>query len=58
LLCRRLYGRNLAPKSKHLEDRIQEIESGKYNTEIDKLKKSDKNELKRLYQSRDIEAAY
>jgi len=58
LLCRRLYGRYLAPRSKHLDDRIKEIEAGKYNAEIDKLKKADKNELQRLYQSRDIEAAY
>jgi heterodisulfide reductase subunit C len=57
ILCRRLYGHNLAPVSKHLADRIVEIESGKYDSEITKLKKTDHKELSRLYAERDIESA-
>ena len=58
LLCRRLYGRYLAPASKHLEARITEIEAGKFDAELDELKKADENELRRRYAERDIEPAY
>jgi len=58
ILCRRLYGRYLAPVSKHLEQRIADIESGKCDSDVDKLKKADEKELRRLYTERDIEPAY
>ena len=58
ILCRRLYGRYLAPASEHLEERIAEIEAGKYDTEIEELKSMEENELRRLYAERDIEPAY
>lgn len=57
LLCRRLYGRYLAPHSKHLEDRIAEIEEDKFDAELEKLKKMDESELRRRYAERDIEPA-
>jgi len=57
LLCRRLYGRYLAPASKHLEDRIAEIESGKYDTEIEALMKTKETELQSMYAGRDMEPA-
>lgn len=57
LLCRRLYGRYLAPRSKHLEDRIAEIEAGKFDAEMERLKKMSKDELRRLYDQREIEPA-
>jgi len=55
LLCRRLYGHYLAPRSKHLEDRIAEIEVGKFDAEIEEFKNMDKKELKRRYDEREIE---
>jgi len=58
LLCRRLYGRYLAPTSKHLEDRIAEIEAGKFDAELEELKNMDEDELRRRYAERDIEPAY
>jgi len=58
LLCRRLYGRYLAPASRHLEDRITEIEAGQFDAEIEKLKSMEEDELRRLYAERDIEPAY
>jgi len=58
LLCRRLYGSYLAPTSKHLEERITDIEAGKFDAELEKLKKMSEDELRRLYQERDIEPAY
>ena len=58
LLCRRLYGRYLAPTSRHLDERIAEIEAGKFDAEIEELKKMDEKELRRRYAERDIEPAY
>ena len=58
LLCRRLYGRYLAPVSKHLDERIAYIEAGKCDGDIDRLKKADEKELRRLYAERDIEPAF
>jgi len=58
ILCRRLYGRYLAPPSKHLEDRIAEIEAGKFDAELEELKRMEESELRRLYAERDIEPAY
>jgi heterodisulfide reductase subunit C len=58
ILCRRLYGRYLAPVSKHLEQRIADIETGKCDSDVEKLKKADEKELRRLYTERDIEPAY
>jgi ferredoxin len=58
ILCRRLYGRYLAPVSKHLEQRIADIESGKCDSDVEKLKKADEKELRRLYAEREIEPAY
>jgi heterodisulfide reductase subunit C len=57
LLCRRLYGRYLAPTSKHMEDRIAEIEAGKFDAEMEKLQKMGEGDLRRLYDQREIEPA-
>jgi len=58
LLCRRLYGRYLAPVSKHLEERIADIDAGKHDGDVERLMKSDERELRRLYAERDIEPAF
>ena len=57
LLCRRLYGRYLAPVSKHLDDRIVEIESGKFDADIEALMKAQETELRSMYAGRDMEPA-
>ncbi|MEM0380126.1 MAG: 4Fe-4S dicluster domain-containing protein [Desulfurococcaceae archaeon] len=54
-LLRRLAGRYLLPRAKHLEIRVNEIESGKYFAEIEDLMKKPIDELKKLYSERDIE---
>ncbi len=36
ILCRRLYGRYLAPVSQHLEGRIADIEAGKCDADVEK----------------------
>jgi len=51
-LARRLYGKYIQPKAKHLQERIKEIESGKYDEEMEKLMKMSVEELKKLYENR------
>ena len=58
MLCRRLYGHYLAQKSGHVDERIAEIEAGKFNADLEGLKKMEERELRRLYAERDIEPAY
>jgi hypothetical protein len=53
---RRLYGRYLSPVSGH-EKRIAEIESGKFDAEIEGLKKADKKVLRDKYAAREMEPA-
>jgi len=55
LLCRRIYGRNLAPRSEHLKKRIEEVRAGKFQAELAALKKASPDELKKKYAARDIE---
>jgi heterodisulfide reductase subunit C len=58
ILCRRLYGRYLAPTSEHLEERIAEIATGKYDVALEELKGMEEEKLRHLYEERDIEPAY
>jgi len=55
LLYRRLYGRYLVPRSKHLEERIKEIEAGKFDADYEKMRELPIEELRRLYEERWIE---
>lgn len=54
-LVRRLYGKYILPKAKHLEERLKEIESGKYEEELNKLMVAPIEKLKKLYSERKIE---
>lgn len=56
LLCRRLYGRWLAPASKHLKDRIEEITKGEFDRELEELKKMSEDKLRQRYKERTIES--
>jgi succinate dehydrogenase/fumarate reductase-like Fe-S protein len=56
ILARRLYGRYLAPRSEHLQQRVDEIETGHYNNELVELKSLDVEALKTRYKARQIEA--
>ena len=56
LLARRLYGKYLAPKAKHVADRVAEIEQGKHDSELEELRQMDKPSLEKRYAQRDIEA--
>lgn len=54
-LARRIYGKYILKKAEHLEKRVKEIEDGKFNEELEKLKKMSIEELKEAYRNRDIE---
>jgi succinate dehydrogenase/fumarate reductase-like Fe-S protein len=55
LLCRRIYGKKLAPRSEHLHKRREEVRVGRFNKEIAALKSAGRDELKKRYNDRDIE---
>ena len=55
ILCRRLYGRHLLPRSRHLRDRVKKIEKGKYGKELREITRAPVAELKKMYARRDIE---
>ena len=55
ILARRLYGRYLAPRSEHLEERLEEIEAGAFDERLEALKQLDRDELVERYEARDIE---
>ncbi len=57
LLARRLYGRYLTPPSEHLDTRIKEITSGRYDAEIEAMKKAGEKDLRHKYAERDMEPA-
>lgn len=55
ILARRLYGRYLAPRSQHLEERVEEIAAGAFDEELAELKQLSRDELVRQYENREIE---
>lgn len=55
ILARRLCGRHIAPPARHLAQRVEDIEAGKFNDELEKLMRMSKEELQELYDARDIE---
>ena len=54
-LSRRLYGKYMAPETAHLLERVKEIEDGKYVELIETLMNKPIEELKELYNNREIE---
>ena len=55
LLARRLNGRYLAPHSVHVDERVQEIKEGKFEKDLEDLMAKSNDQLKDLYEHRDIE---
>ncbi len=55
VLARRLTGKYLAPKSEHLESRVKEINDGTFKELIEDLMQKPIEELKELYNTREIE---
>ena len=55
LLARRLTGKYLAPAAGHLTERVQEIENGSFAELMEALMQKPLDELRELYNNRDIE---
>ena len=55
LLARRLTGKYIAPESKHLTKRVEEIHEGKYDDLIEQIMQKPITEMQELYNSREIE---
>lgn len=55
LLARRLYGAHIATPSPHLAQRVDEIRAGKWDAPVEELKSLPINELKKRYNTREIE---
>ncbi|MFA6844520.1 MAG: 4Fe-4S dicluster domain-containing protein [Sphaerochaetaceae bacterium] len=55
LLARRLNGKYLAPESQHVKDRVQEIKNGSFEELMQKMMGKSIDEMKNLYDHRDIE---
>lgn len=55
ILARRLYAAHLAPKSKHLQERLQQIRSGFFDEDLDHLTHLSTAELAKMYNAREIE---
>ena len=55
MLARRINGKYLAPKTEHLENRVQEIKDGTFEELIEALMQKPVSEMKELYNNREIE---
>jgi len=55
ILARRLYAAHMAPKSKHLQERLQQIRSGFFDEDLDHLTHLSTAELAKMYNAREIE---
>ena len=55
LLARRLTGKYIAPESKHLTKRVEEIHEGKFDDMIEQIMQKPITEMQELYNSREIE---
>ena len=55
ILARRLYGRYLAPRSDHLQARLDEIDTGAFDDRLEELKGLSREELVERYEAREIE---
>lgn len=54
-LARRIFAKFIQPRFEHLVSRVEEIESGKYDTMLDELTKMDHETLKKKYVERERE---
>jgi ferredoxin len=55
ILGRRLYAKYMMPQAAHLAARVEEVEQGKFDKELDDLMKMSREDLAELYNSREIE---
>ena len=56
-LARRIYGSKIVPRAEHLNEVVMAISEGKYDQCLNTLMKMDEEELRKLYQEREMEPA-
>ncbi|MDY7019319.1 MAG: 4Fe-4S dicluster domain-containing protein [Chloroflexota bacterium] len=54
-LARRIYGATIVPRAEHLAEIVRAIDEGRYDDLLENLKSVNEQELKKLYQEREIE---
>ena len=54
-LARRIYGAKIAPRAEHLAEMVKAIDEGRYDKAVEKLNSMNEEELKKLYQEREME---
>jgi len=54
-LARRIYGARIVPRAEHLTEIVKAVNEGKYDRMLDQLKRTKEDELKKLYQEREVE---
>ena len=55
ILCRRLYGKYIAPPAQHLAERVRELQEGVFDGELAEMKSKSKEQLQKMYSEREIE---
>jgi ferredoxin len=55
ILTRRLYGRHIALRARHLEESVENVQKRKYNQSLKALKAMDLESLQKAYNEREIE---
>ena len=55
LLARRLNGKYIEPEAKHLTERVEEINKGAFDDMIEQIMQKPIEEMKELYNTREIE---
>ena len=56
-LARRIYGGKLAPKAEHLNEAVEAVREGKYDECLDALMGAGEDEVRKLYEEREMEPA-
>jgi succinate dehydrogenase/fumarate reductase-like Fe-S protein len=54
-LARRIYGSKIAPRAEHLAEAVAAVDSGRYEADLKMLMKTGEEELRRIYEEREIE---
>jgi hypothetical protein len=55
ILARRLYGRHIASRAKHVKESVENVKKKKYDKGLKALKKMDLKSLQKAYNEREIE---
>ncbi len=55
ILCRRLYGKYIAPRAQHLEEQVRRIETGAFDPVLRELMTMNLDQIRELYRARQIE---